>query len=195
MNRVPLSIVPPLSSDPEFNVDPAPEASPTNDDASVAPPPPVKPNSASKIVPLPVPPARAVEPSADTTDDDGSEETQGNVDPEEVARATEDFMRSSPVLGATGRKVQRAAHEPLESGFNDPDAIAILSMVDELTQMGVPTTRQSETRARLVDLARRIEGGQIEWNVLRKAVWFAMEYPEVARRLMPLLLPWIDRAA
>jgi hypothetical protein len=188
MNRPPLSIVPPLASDPEFNVDPAP-----SEDTTVAPPQPVKPNSASKIVPLPVPPSRAAEP-AGATDDDG-EATEANVDPEELARATEDFMRSSPVLGATGRKVQRTVQEPVDAGFTDPDAIAILSMVDELTQMGVPTTRQSETRARLVDLARRIESGQLEWNALRKAVWFAMEYPEVARRLMPLLLPWIDRAA
>ena len=30
---------------------------------------------------------------------------------------------------------------------------------------------------------------------LRKAVWFAMEYPELARRLVPVLLPWMDRAA
>jgi len=104
-------------------------------------------------------------------------------------------MRSSPVLGATGRKVQRPAPEPAGHGFHDPDAIAIISIVDELTVLGVPATRQSETRARLLDLSRRIENGELEWNALKKAVWFAMEYPEVARRLMPLLLPWIDRAA
>jgi hypothetical protein len=68
-------------------------------------------------------------------------------------------------------------------------------MVDELTLLGVPVTRQSETRARLLNLAHRVEGADLEWNAIRKAVWFAMEYPEVARRLMPLLLPWIDRAS
>jgi hypothetical protein len=46
-----------------------------------------------------------------------------------------------------------------------------------------------------MDLARRIEAGEFEWGALRKAVWFAMEYPALARRVMPLLLPWIDRAA
>jgi hypothetical protein len=104
-------------------------------------------------------------------------------------------MRSSPVLGATGRKVQRAPHEPAGHGFTDPDAIAIISIVDELTTLGVPVTRQSETRARLLDLSRRVETNELDWNSLKKAVWFSMEYPEVARRLMPLLLPWIDRAA
>jgi hypothetical protein len=116
-------------------------------------------------------------------------------DSAEVSRATADFMRTSPVLGATGRKVQRAPQESPEHGFVDPDAIAIVSMFEELDDLGVPKTRQSEARARLLDLARRIEADDLKWAALRKAVWFAMEYPEVARRLMPLLLPWIDRAA
>jgi hypothetical protein len=176
--RPPISIVPPLSSDPEFNVDPAPPATP------------------SKVLPLPLPPiAPAAEAPADAVADGDDDSPEHKVDAAERARAAEDFMRTSPVLGATGRKVQRAAQESAEHPFTDPDAIAIASMVDELTLMGVPTTRQSETRARLMDLARRIERADLEWNALRKAVWFAMEYPEVARRLMPMLLPWIDRAA
>jgi hypothetical protein len=188
--RPPLSIVPPLSGDPEFNVEPTPAS-------RTSPPPTPRAGSTSKVVPLPLPPgARKAPPPDETTASDAPEETTANVDAEEFARATEDFMRSSPVLGATGRKVKRATNEPTgELSFTDPDAIAVASMMDELTLLGVPTTRQSETRARLVDLARRIESAELEWNALRKAVWFAMEYPEVARRLMPLLLPWIDRAA
>jgi hypothetical protein len=116
----------------------------------------------------------------------------GKVDPDAFARATEDFMRSSPVLGATGRKVSRPEED---TGFNDPDAIAVASMVQELGRLDVPAGRHAEVRARLLDLARRIEKGELEWTSLRKAVWFAMEYPEIARRLMPVLLPWIDRAA
>ena len=134
-------------------------------------------------------------PPETATDEAVEPAPASSPDSAELARATADFMRSSPVLGATGRKVQRPAHEATGHGFTEPDAIAIVSMLDELTQMGVPATRQSETRARLVDLARRMESDELEWNALRKAVWFAMEYPEVARRLVPLLLPWIDRAA
>ena len=59
----------------------------------------------------------------------------------------------------------------------------------------MPTPRYAETRARLLDLARRLERGELDWSTLRKAVWFAMEYPELARRLVPVLLPWMDRAA
>ena len=119
------------------------------------------------------------------------------VDPEEFAQATEDFMRTSPVLGATGRKVKREGYDDhaREASYNDPDAIAIATMLDDLDGLSVPKARHKEARARLEDLARRLENGDLEWAALRKAVWFAMEYPELARRLMPLLLPWIDRAA
>jgi hypothetical protein len=101
-------------------------------------------------------------------------------------------MRSSPVLGATGRRVQRGFED---QGFADPDAIALGSMAQDLERLGIPAGRQPEVRARLMDLARRLEGGELEWGMLRKAVWFAMEYPALAQRVMPLLLPWIDRAA
>ena len=121
-----------------------------------------------------------------------SDSAVGKVDADAFARATEDFMHSSPVLGATGRKVSRPIEE---TGFSDPDAIAVASMTQELARLDVPTGRQAEVRARLLDLARRIESGELDWTMLRKAVWFAMEYPEIARRLMPVLLPWIDRAA
>jgi len=203
--RPPLSIVPPLSSDPEFNVDPAQSASePEAEPPATEPPVAARPSAASKVVPLPLPPGAAARgaspaPQADELAETPESEVESEEAPRshsaELARATADFLRTSPVLGATGRKVQHAPHESPAHGFTDPDAIAVVSMVDELTLMGVPTTRQSETRARLLDLARRMEANDLQWSALSKAVWFAMEYPEVARRLMPLLLPWIDRAA
>lgn len=135
------------------------------------------------------------------------------VDPEEFAQATEDFIRTSPVLGATGRKVKRGDYDERKretretreardtretrdpGSYDDPDAIAVIGMLDDLSGLGVPNARHKEARARLEDLAKRIEKGELDWAALRKAVWFAMEYPELARRLMPILLPWIDRAA
>ena len=190
--KPPLSLVPPLAGDPEFNVDPV--AQPT--EPADAPPTSVAPPEASgKIVPLPTRPAATDEPAPEPPAEAEAEEPGYRHDSAALARATADFMRSSPVLGATGRKVQRAPHEAAQHGFSDPDAIAIVSMFDELEFMGVPANRQSETRARLLDLARRMEADDLQWSALRKAVWFAMEYPEVARRLIPMLLPWIERAA
>ena len=146
---------------------------------------------------MPAPPVRVPppepEPIAETAaESESSDSPAAKGDSESVARATEDFMRSSPVLGATGRRVQRGFED---QGFLDADAIALGSMGQDLERMGIPAERQPEIRARLMDLARRLEAGDLEWGALRKAVWFAMEYPVLARRLMPLLLPWIDRAA
>lgn len=154
----------------------------------VTPPPAAPAASPSRFIQLPPRrrPSRAEESNTE------ADSAVGKVDPDAFARATEDFMRSSPVLGATGRKVKRPEEE---TGFGDPDAIAVASMVQELGRLDVPAGRHAEVRARLMDLARRIEKGELEWTTLRKAVWFAMEYPEIARRLMPVLLPWIDRAA
>ncbi len=166
--------------------------------AESAPPPPVvsatPPESISKVLPMP-PRATSQRPPLDPVDED--DPAVAHVDPEAFARATEDFMRSSPVLGAKGRRVKRGYDEPAfdGAGFEDADAIAVASMVEDLQMLGVPAARQAETRARLRDLARRLESGELDWAALRKAVWFAMEHPEVARRLMPVLLPWIDRAA
>jgi len=207
--RPPLSIVPPLSTDPEFNVDPAPPA--TEPAASATEPAPsqtepaAEPSAAtarpSKVLPLPLSRGArarnkvpdAAEPGTEPETDGEPSEPMTRADSAALSRATADFMRTSPVLGATGRKVQRAPQESPEHGFVDPDAIAIVSMFEELDDLGVPKTRQSDAHARLLDLARRIEADDLKWAALRKAVWFAMEYPEVARRLMPLLLPWIDR--
>jgi hypothetical protein len=152
----------------------------------------------AKVIPLPrqAPEPVVDEPEMDlpSTEDHISREIP--VDPEEFAQATEDFMRSSPVLGATGRKVKRGYdRDPAAQAFDDPDAIAVAATMDDLAELGVPASRHPEAKARLLDLARRIEKGEVEWAVLRKAVSFAMEYPELARRLIPILLPWIERAA
>lgn len=183
---------------------PMPPIVPAPTESEAAAPPPKrskqeKPESSAKVIPLPKhaapkPAAQEPEPVIRNTEDHISEEIP--VDPEEFAQATEDFMRSSPVLGATGRKVKRGYdRDPAAQAFEDPDAIAVAATIEDLAELGVPASRHPEAKARLLDLARRIEKGDVEWAVLRKAVSFSMEYPELARRLMPILLPWIERAA
>jgi hypothetical protein len=201
-------IVPPVFNDPEFSADAVPGAAESTRGAPLAEPPtpaaaapgakkPAGRASPSKIIPLPTPPARIPPPEPEATAEtapapEPADTTKSGSDSAALARATEDFLRSSPVLGATGRRVHRGFDGP---GFGDPDAIALGSMALDLERMGIPVERQPEIRARLMDLARRMEAGEMEWGAVRKAVWFSMEYPALARRVMPLLLPWIDRAA
>lgn len=120
--------------------------------------------------------------------DDGEE----SLDPDAFARATEDFLRTSPVLGSTGRPVVRSSDGP---SFMEPDAAGVASLAREIGRLSVPEPQRASLRAHLMDLARKLESGEIEWESLRDSVTIAMDHPELARRLMPILLPWLDRAA
>lgn len=197
--RPPLALVPPLLDDPEFNVDPTPSAELPTPSAEVqVPGQPAKPARGAAKAPraaTPAPPPRQEPAAAEVVPQDEVSPEDGqaaDVDADQFARAAEDFMKSSPVLGASPKRTPRSQETP---DFEDPDAIAVASMAGDLARMEVPKERHAELRARLMDLARRLERGELEWSALRKAVWFAMEHPELARRLMPVLLPWIDRAA
>jgi hypothetical protein len=114
------------------------------------------------------------------------------LDDAQAAQATEDFLRSSPVLGLQGKPVQRTSDD---TGFSDPDAIAVATLAGDVGRYGVPDEAREVLRATLVELARQFEDKSPQWSSLQNAVTRSMEYPEVARRLMPIVLPWMHRAA
>ena len=101
-------------------------------------------------------------------------------------------MQNSPVFGVVGKPVQRRTDT---TEFLDPDAVAVATLAADLGRFGVPDGMKASLAARLVDVARRLEGGDLDWPLLRGAVTDAMQYPELARRLLPILLPWLERAA
>lgn len=107
-------------------------------------------------------------------------------------QATQDFMRTSPVLGLQGKPVQRTSDD---TGFSDPDAIAVATLAADVGRHGVPEDARTALRATLLGLARQIEEQSLPWASLQSAVTSAMEYPDVARRLLPVVLPWMQRAA
>lgn len=146
-------------------------------------PPPVAPAS-TPVTPsiAAVPDPSPVEPSHDETD----------LDPEAFARATEDFLRNSPVLGLVGKPVVRQKES---CDYLDPDAVALSSLAADVSRLGVPEGRRAAARALLLDLAKHLETRDIDWSMLRGTMSFAMEYPDLAKRLMPILLPWFERAA
>jgi len=141
------------------------------------------------------------DPEADFGDDDpeadfGDEEPEADDEsPEEIAegqRMALDFLLNSPVFGAIGRPVQRRTDT---TEFLDPDAVAIATYAVDLARLGVPEAMRVSLAARLVEVARHLENGELDWGLLRALVTDAMQYPELARRLMPVLLPWFERAA
>ncbi len=154
---------------------PKPVAAPP---AAIAPPTPA---------PAPEPPTPAPAPASEPPADEGPE-----IDAEAFTRATEDFMRNSPVLGLQGKPVQRATDV---TQFLDPDAVAVATFAADLARFGVDEAARGTLRATLLELASALDHGSPEWPALRRAVSDAMAYPDLARRLVPVLLPWFERAA
>lgn len=115
-----------------------------------------------------------------------------SLDADTFAAAADEFMRSSVVMSLTGKPVQRMSDA---TSFMDPDAVAVAALASDVGRLGVSEGSRGSMRAMLFELARHMDAGSLEWAMLRDAVAQAMESPELARRLLPVVLPWLDRAA
>lgn len=127
-------------------------------------------------------------------------------DPGHAARVTAEFLDKSPVLSSAPRPVTRAPRggsesvrpvpPPLTAAPSDGSvASRVLAIAAEVDQLGVPEGHRARARAALMDLARQLDESDVAWDVLRDAVHLVMEFPPLARRTLPLLLPYLDRAA
>ena len=115
--------------------------------------------------------------------------------PEPVAESEpDDLLGSSPVFNVTARPVKRRAEE---SGgrYHTATGIAMAAIATEVEAMGVPATDCSQARAALLELADHFERRDLTWDTVRDAVRLLVEYPVVARRVLPLLVPHLDEAA
>jgi hypothetical protein len=50
-------------------------------------------------------------------------------------------------------------------------------------------------RATLLELARRVDERSIDWDSLRDSFHAVLDFPPLARRVIPLLIPYLDAAA
>jgi len=139
--------------------------------------------------------------------DDGDAETLEERESEEAAVSADDFLSASPVFMAKGKPVQRskaaparAPAPPVEEDFEPAPlttatAMAVAAIAAEVARLGVPEGHRARTRASLINLAQMVEDGELDWEGLRSAIAFAMEFPPVGRRVLPLMIPFLDRAA
>ena len=126
----------------------------------------------------------------------GPEELAQGLPPEaDPDGATEEFFRNSPVLSSMGSPVRRRETPEPRSGYLVPEAIEILEISGRAAEFGVPEGRRAHARAYLAELARQLENQDLSWNTLRDSIQFLMEFPPLARRVLPLLLPFLDQAA
>jgi len=113
---------------------------------------------------------------------------------EDAGRAAAEFLQNSPVFGARPRALEpRIA--PVSEAFKSPAAVAVAAIAAEVTALGVAEGNRAQVRAALFDLAGQLDHHEFTWDALREAVAFVMQYPPVGRRVLPLLIPYLDEAA
>jgi hypothetical protein len=121
-------------------------------------------------------------------DNESTEASDGNE--------TEEFLGNSPVFRSKGRPLKgKPAPTPAPAPVHSAAATAVLAIASEIGSMGVPEAQCPRARAALLDLAHHLDRHDLSWETMREAITFVMEYPAVARRVLPLLLPYLEDAA
>ncbi|MFI5371829.1 MAG: hypothetical protein ACHQ52_09740 [Candidatus Eisenbacteria bacterium] len=136
----------------------------------------------------PVWPPGRFDPAPDETVEETSDPDAG-----ESNEAMQEFLRSSPVLGASAHPLRRPARP--KNALHSPAAASLTALASEVAHLGVPEGQRAAARAQLLELARCFEEQTLSWDSLRGAVTFVMEYPPLARRVIPMLIPYLDLAA
>jgi len=115
--------------------------------------------------------------------DPPAEEPQPEMPASPEAPTTSETLWEMMSRGVTPRpKTSRAARE-------------VLLMAARVDQFGVPAQRRTIVRATLIDLGRQMDSPPVDWVAIRQALALVMDYPEIARRILPLLVPYLEEAA
>lgn len=105
-----------------------------------------------------------------------------------------EFVLESAVLQARALSTREPELLP-EPPAMTPAAQDLMALADRVDELGVPVRERSILRAALIDLARQMESPPVNWEALRETVAYAMDHQALARRMLPLVLPYLDRAA
>ena len=114
-------------------------------------------------------------------------------DLEGLRSVADEMLNASPVFSVRGA-ASAPKSEPLAHELS-PSALAIMAMAVEIDQLGVPEGDRPRVREALLDLARNLDTRQISWRQLRLTVQVVMDYPTIGRRVLPIIVPFLDRAA
>ncbi len=116
---------------------------------------------------------------ADVPEDDSGEEGE-DEDP--------DFFRSSPVFAAQPRPLSAPRH----TGSRTAAGSALVALAGEVANLGVPEGQRAAARAALIDLGRQFDERSAGWDSVREAIAMVLDYPPLARHVIPLLVPYLD---
>jgi hypothetical protein len=148
----------------------------------VEPPPPTR-------IERPAP--RPVEPTVRQERPEPAPEARG-FDPGRDLAA--EFVLDSAVLQSRAGST-REPEVLFDNVTPSPAAQDVMTLAEMVEELGVPARESAILRAALIDLARQMDSPPVHWGALRDTVAFAMQHPELARRVMPLVMPYLDLAA
>lgn len=129
---------------------------------------------------------------------------QAAVKPDALAQTISDALKRSRSEGsAPATPAARGAGLRIEHGFGEPGTTSgglgpareIAELSFELGRLDVPESDRNFVGVAMVELARRLDSGDMTWAEIRQAVSLVMQYPSLARRVLPLLLPYFEAAA
>ncbi|HEY2955400.1 MAG TPA: hypothetical protein VGK89_09165 [Candidatus Eisenbacteria bacterium] len=117
------------------------------------------------------------------------------IEPEDVAlgRVAEELLRTSQL--SLVPKSPPGVLEGMTREGRSPIALAVAALASEVDSFGVPEGSRARARATLLDLSRSLDDPNLTWETMQEAMSFLMQYPTLGRRVVPLLLPYLDRAA
>jgi hypothetical protein len=145
----------------------------------------------ASAAPPPAPPGHA---PAQNPERAGAVAESRAADPDDLGRVAEELLRASAVLSSLPRRATQDRRGSARE-IRSPIPLAIAALALEVEALGVPEGHRSRARAVLLDLSRRLDSPNLSWDALREAMSFVMEFPSLGRRMVPLLLPYLDRAA
>lgn len=82
--------------------------------------------------------------------------------------------------------------EAVEPPPRTPAATALMTLAGEVARLGVPEGQRAAARAALLDLARQLDEETATWDSIREFLWMVADYPRLAQRAIPLLVPYLD---
>jgi hypothetical protein len=127
-----------------------------------------------------------------------------DADRDDIGRAMERLLGRAPLFRkprksapADERFSEALPPEPSEPGLSGPSATVseILQLADGLDGLDLPPQRATDVRLSLLALAQAAGEGPPPWELVSEALAQAGASPALARRVLPLLLELVARAA
>lgn len=143
--------------------------------------------------------AAAGPPSAPASRDPGAARGTAAPSAEHVPAApshdpgAEDLLGRSPVFARRAPAPPPRRHAAPRSA--SPVAAEFRALADELEALGLPAPQREHARRLFVEVAERCDAGAPPWEIVQEALRMASASPALARRAVPLLLPFIEAAA